>query len=72
MFCTIITIQSFKKKNTLLYANRFFNPIIWMIFSFAVFFITPKYGGYLAVSSFNASIAFYFIGVAVNRKKDPK
>jgi hypothetical protein len=69
MFCTIVTIQSFKKTNQLLYANRFFNPLFWMVFAFLLFFITPKYGGYLAVSSFNGSIVFYFVGVLVNRKK---
>jgi hypothetical protein len=69
MFCTIVTLQSFKKKNKLLFANRFFNPLFWMIIVAIVFAITPKYGGYLVVSSFNCSIAFYFIGVLINRKK---
>lgn len=69
IFCTIVTVQSMKKKNTLLFANRFFNPLFWMVFVAVVFMITPQYGGYLAVSSFNGSIAFYFVGMLVNRKK---
>jgi hypothetical protein len=69
VFCTIVTLQSFKKKNQLLYANRFFNPLIWMILVAVIFVIMPKYGGYLAVSSFNMSIAFYFVGVLVNRRR---
>ena len=69
IFCVIITIQSLKRKNILLYANRNFNPLFWMIFVVVVMLITPKYGGYLAVSAFNLSIGFYFVGVVVNRKK---
>jgi hypothetical protein len=69
VFCTIVTLQSFKKKNQLLYANRFFNPLIWMILVAVIFVIMPKYGGYLAVSSFNMSIAFYFMGMLVNRRR---
>lgn len=69
IFCTLVSLQSLKKKNILLHNNRFFNPLFWMILVAVVFIITPKYGGYLAVSSFNMSIAFYFIGVLVNRKK---
>jgi len=69
IFCTIITLQSIKKKNILLYNNRFFNPLFWMVLVAITFIISPQYGGYLAVSSFNMSIAFYFIGVLLNRKK---
>ena len=69
MFCVIITIQSLRVKNVLLHANRFFNPLLWMVFVVIVFIITPKYGGFLAVSAFNMSIGFYFIGISVNRKK---
>jgi hypothetical protein len=69
MFCTIITLQSLRVKNILLYANRYFNPLFWMIFVVIITIITPRYGGYLAVSAFNLSIGFYFIGIVVNRKK---
>lgn len=69
MFCVIITLQSLKVKNLLLYANRYFNPLFWIIFVVIVFLITPRYGGYLAVSAFNMSIGFYFIGMVVNRKR---
>lgn len=69
IFCTLISLQSLQKKNILLHNNRFFNPLFWMILVAVVFIITPKHGGYLAVSSFNMSIAFYFVGVLINRKK---
>lgn len=69
MFCTIITMQSLKRRNLLLYANRHFNPLFWMAFAALVTVITPKIGAYLAVSAFNMSIGFYFIGMLVNRKK---
>ncbi len=69
MFCMMVSIQSLKKKNTLLYANRFFNPLFWMILVAIVFAITPRYGGYLAVSAFNMSIGFYFVGIVLSGKK---
>lgn len=69
MFCVIVSLQSLKVRNQLLYANRYFNPLFWMIFVVIVFAITPRYGGYLAVSAFNMSIGFYFVGILVNRKK---
>jgi hypothetical protein len=69
MFCLIVTLQSLKVKNLLLYANRYFNPLFWMIFAAIVMAITPTYGGYLAVSAFNVSVGFYFVGILVNKKK---
>jgi hypothetical protein len=69
MFCLIVTLQSLKVKNVLLYANRYFNPLFWMIFVAIIMLITPTYGGYLAVSAFNVSVGFYFVGILVNRKK---
>lgn len=68
LFCGIITIQSFNKKNNLLYKNRFFNPLIWIVFSTIVFAITPQFGGYLIVSAFNLSIGFYFGGMIMCKK----
>lgn len=72
MYCIIVTLQSLKVKNTLLYANRFFNPLFWMIFVVLIMLVNQKIGGYFAVSSFNASITFYFIGILINRKKVAK
>ncbi len=69
MFGLIISMQSLKVKNVLLYANRYFNPLFWMIFVVIVTLVNQKYGGYLTVSAFNVSIGFYFIGVLINRKK---
>ncbi len=72
MYCTIVTMQSLKVKNTLLYANRFFNPLFWMILVVVMMLINQKIGGYFAVSSFNMSMTFYFIGILINRKKVTK
>ena len=69
IFCTIITLQSLKVKNVLLYSNRYFNPLFWMVFVIIITVITPKYGGYLAVSAFNLSIGFYFVGILINKRK---
>jgi hypothetical protein len=69
MYCMIVTLQSLKVKNTLLYANRFFNPLFWMVFVVLIMIINQKIGGYFAVSSFNMSITFYFVGILINRKK---
>lgn len=69
MFGIIVTLQSLKVKNTLLYSNRFFNPFFWMLFVAVVMLINQQIGGYFAVSSFNMSMSFYFIGILINRKK---
>jgi hypothetical protein len=68
IYCLIITIQSLKKQNKLLYANRFFNPLIWIFLVVIITIINQKYGTYLAVSAFNLSIGFYFSGILLNKK----
>lgn len=69
LYCGIITVQSTNKKNKLLYANRFFNPLIWILLSAIITLANPQYGAYFAVSAFNVSIGFYFIGILINKKK---
>lgn len=69
MFCILITFHSFKSKNRILYKNRFFNPLVWILISTIIFMISPKFGGYLIVSAFNLSIGFYFAGVVLQRNK---
>lgn len=69
MFGITIFMQSLKKKNTLLFANRFFHPFIWMVISTVTFMVIPVYGGSLMVSAFNLSIGFYFIGMSLTSKK---
>lgn len=70
IFCLTILLQSFKRKNTLLFSTRYFNPMGWMIITVIIFLMSPTYGGYLMVSGFNLSIGYYFATVLMRQQKN--
>lgn len=69
VFVVNIGLQSLKVKNVLLYANRYFNPLFWMILCLLAAALIPNYGMLMMVSGFNMSIAFYFTGIIIQQKK---